>query len=303
MNANNTNSISFFIHFHLRNSMTLFLSMGIIALAACSSAPKNQGEIYDLRNRAESRLEQGNKLADQGSLEAALVFLEEAFQFAVMSDDPSLRVRTNLSRSNVLFSLGRRDEAVSGWDKALDEAVQMGNRELIAICRIHSNRGKLLSSAGTTEAQSIRDEVSRDLAQIKSDQLYVAFAWMVVGLAEKELGHFAQAETAMRRSLNIHEKERNFELAAYDWFLIASFRSLSGNYTGAQQALEMAIDYDRRVENSWGLANDWRALGDVYKKAGNREASRSAYIRAAEIFRAAGFEEVAEETLSRIGDT
>ena len=290
----------FLIRLHSRNSLTLFLSLGIIALAACSSAPKNQGEIYDLRRRAETRLDQGNKQADQGNFETALVFLDEAFQFAVLADDPSLRVRTNLSHSNVLFSLERRDEAVLGWNEALGEAEQMRNQELMAISRIHINRGKLLSTNGKAEAQSIREEVSRDLTLIKSDQLYVAFAWMVVGLAEKELGQYAQAEATMRRSLNIHEKARNNELAAYDWYLIASFRSLSGNYTGARQALETAINYDRRVENSWGLANDWRAMGDVHKKAGDIDASRAAYTRAAEIFRALGHEAAADETLSRI---
>ena len=271
-----------------------------LLLAACSSAPKNQGEIYDLRRRAESRLDQGNKQADQGNLETALVFLDEAFQFAILADDPSLRVRANLSRSNVLFSLENRDEAVRGWYEALGEAERMRNQELIAISRIHINRGRLLSADGKAEAQSIRDEVSRDLALIKSDQLYIAFAWMVVGLAEKELGQYAQAETTMRRSLNIHERAQNFELAAYDWFLIASFRSLSGNYGGARQALETAINYDRRVENSWGLANDWRALGDVHKKAGDSEASRAAYTRAAEIFRALNHEAAAMDTLARI---
>jgi tetratricopeptide (TPR) repeat protein len=140
------------------------------------------------------------------------------------------------------------------------------------------------------------------LPQIKSDKLYIAFAWTVIGLAEKELGQYAQAEAAVKQSLSIHEKALNYELAAYNWYLIGSFRSLSGNYGGAKLALDMAIDYDRRVENSWGLASDWRAMGDVQRTAGNGEASRAAYTRAAGIFRALGDEEAAQETLSRIAE-
>jgi len=243
-------------------------------LAACSTAPKNTGETSDLRRRAESQLELGNKRANHGNLDDALVFLNEAWRLAVATDDPGLRVRSGLSRGNVLFSLGQGDEAAAGWRDALAEATQMGSQELAAVCRIHISRGRLLSPDGRAQAQSIRDEVSRDMAQIRSEQQYAAFAWTVIGIAERELGRYAQAEAALRRSLDIHQRDRNLELAAYDWFLIASFRSLSGDYGGARQALEAAIDLDRLVENSWGLANDWRAMGDVQTKAGNRDSAR-----------------------------
>ena len=273
-----------------------------LLLSACSTAPKKTGETYDLRRRAESQLELGNKQANHGNLDNALLFLNEAWRLAALTDDPGLRVRTGLSRGNVLFSLGHRDEAAAGWNDALAEASQMGNGELAAVCRIHISRGRLLSPNGGEQAQSVRDEVSRDLTLIKSERQYVAFAWTVVALAERELGRYAAAETALRRSLDIYEKDFNLELAAYSWFLIASSRSLSGNYGGARQALEAAIAFDRRVENSWGLANDWRAMGDVQTKAGNREAARTAYTRAAEIFRALGYEEAAAAAISRIGE-
>jgi tetratricopeptide (TPR) repeat protein len=111
---------------------------------------------------------------------------------------------------------------------------------------------------------------------------------MVSGLAERELDRYREAEAALKRSLEIHEKDLYLEQAAYDWFLIASFRSLDGNYEGARQALESAMILDRRVENSYGLATDWRALGDVFKKAGKNAESREAYHRSAEIFRTLG---------------
>ena len=272
----------------------------LLLISACSTQPKNPGVTYNLRRQAESQLSQGNKQADRGELGQALSLLEDAMQLAVASDDPGLRVRVGLSRGNVLFSLGRREEAAEAWNNALGEAESIGDRELTAVSRIHIARGRLLSSGGeSAAAESVRDEVTRDMAQVRSDQLYTAFAWMVIGLAEKELGRYAQAETALRRSLEIHEKDRNFELAAYDWFMIAFFRSLAADYRGARQALEMAIDFDRRVENSWGLASDWRALGDVNRKAGDHDAAQTAYSRAAQIFRAMGNREAAEETLSR----
>lgn len=261
--------------------------LSFLLLCACSSAPQNPGEVYDLRNRSESQLDLGNKEADRGNYETALLIVDEARRIAVSVDDQGLRIRTGLSRGNMLFALGRGEEAAVAWENALEEAERLGHPELVAVSRVHKARGRLLSDGGAASAQAVREEVNGEMAVIK-DTLYTAFAYMVTGLAEKELGRYAEAEAALNRSLAIHEKARNLEQAAYDWYLIASFRSLAGNYNGARQALESAMALDRRVENSYGLATDWRALGDVLKKAGQSEEARQAYLRSAEIFRALG---------------
>jgi tetratricopeptide (TPR) repeat protein len=250
-----------------------------------------------MRKDAEVQLEQGTRLADRGDYETALVFINEANRLAIITDNSSLLIRSELSLGNVLFALGSAQDAAEAWNKALEEAVFTGNKELAAVCRVYIARGKLLSQGA---AQSVRDEVNRELPQIKSDEMYTAFAWTVIGLAEKELGRHTAAEDAVKRALAIHVKTASLELAAYDWFMIASFRSLSGNSGGALKALESAIEYDRRTENSWGLANDWQALGDVQKKAGNRDAANAAYTRAAAIYRALGNNEAAEKTLGRV---
>ena len=286
-------------HSPLPTPCSLFLCCLLSALCSCSSPPKNSGYKYDTRNDAEVQLEMGNRQADRGGYDTALVFINEAVRLAVITDDPGLLVRARLSLGNAHFSQGNTETAFESWNRALEEAELAGNRELAAVCRVHIARGKLLSPGGKDAAQAIRNELTRDLAQIKSDKRYVAFAWIVIGLAEKEMGRYAAAEEAVKRALAIHEKARSFDLAASDWFMIASFRSLSGNSGGALKALESAIEYDRRTENSWGLANDWQAVGDVQRKAGNHDAARAAYRRASEIFRAVGNGEAAERALAR----
>lgn len=264
--------------------------------AACSSTAPSSGEAYGMRNRAESQLEQGIKQADRGDYSGAMILLNEGKRLAVAADDPVLRVRLDLSRGNVLFDQGQREDAAAIWESALGEAEKWGNQELAAVSRIHQARGRLLAARGDrANAQSVRDAVNREMPLVKN-RLYTAFSWLVIALAEKELGRSAEAEAAVKSALDIHEKDTYLEQAAYDWFLIASFRSLSGNYSGAQQALESAMALDRRVENSYGLATDWRALGDVLKKAGKTAESRAAYFRSAEIFRSLGNETAAAET-------
>jgi len=264
--------------------------------ALCSSAPKDTGDVNKTRKDAEVQLEQGNAAADRGNYSAAVVFVNEARRLAVITDNSSLLIRAGISLGNVLFAMGNAEGASEAWNKALDEAEFAEYRELAAVCRVHVARGKLISQSA---AQSVRDEVTRELAGIKTEPMYIAYAWTVKGLAEKEMGRYAAAEDDVKKALAIHEKERSLELAAYDWFMIASFRSLSGNPAGAIKALESAIEYDRRTENSWGLANDWQAMGDVQKKAGNQKASRAAYSRAAAIFRALGSADAAEKALKR----
>jgi len=263
---------------------------------ACSSAPKNTGDVYDMRKDAEVQIEMGNAQADRGNYDTALVFINEAMRLAVITDNSSLLIRSGISLGNVLFELGNTEDAFKAWNKALEEANLTGKNEFAAVCRVYIARGKLLSRDA---AQSVRDDVNRELALLKSDEMYIALAWTVIGLAEKELGRYDAAEDAVKRALAIHEKNHSLELAAYDWFMIASFRSLSGNSGGAIRALENAIEYDRRTENSWGLANDWQALGDVQKKAGNLDAAGAAYSRAANIYRAIGNAEAAERALKR----
>jgi tetratricopeptide (TPR) repeat protein len=274
----------------------------VIGFIACSSAPKRPEEIHTVRYAAETQLELANQAADRGYYSQALDLLAEARRLAVNVDDPPLRIRTGLSLGNILFFLGRRDEADEAWQAALVEADQAGNGELAAICRIYQARGELLAiiagdgAGGGTggDAADIRNRVQRELGAVKTDKLAAALGWTVIGLAEKELGRYKEAESALKKALDIHDSERYLEQAAYDWYLIASVRSVAGSYETALAALREAIILDRRSENSHGLGKDWLAMGDVYTKAGKGSEAAAAYGRAAAIFRSEGFEVDAE---------
>ncbi|MCL2558094.1 MAG: hypothetical protein FWE09_06410 [Treponema sp.] len=282
---------------------TIALALLALALfAGCSTQPRNQGEITDMRRQAEAQLGRGNRQADRSEPEGALFFIEDALRLAILADDSGLRARAGLSLGNALFALGLESEARAAWAEALAEAESSGSRELVALARSHAARGALFSAitarSGAAVAQSVVEELARERPHLR-DPLFVAFSWTVEALALGELGRFAQAEAASARSRATHERARLFELAAFDWFMIASFRSRSGDLPGARAALEASIELDRRVENSWGLAASWRALGDVQTRAGNREAAAAAYARSAGIFSALGHEAAAQDALSR----
>ena len=272
----------------------------LLILAACSTAPKKPPAVLTLRNAAASQLELANREADRGGYETALDMAAEARRLAVTADDPPLRIRTALALGNVLFFLGRDDEADASFRQALAEAEAITNRELAALSRIYLARARLLSltavtgSAVTADSVSagigdIRSRVQAELASIKDDKMGIALGWTIIGLAEKELRRWTEAEAALKKALAIHEGLVVLEQAAYDWYLIASVRSVAGRFDEAIIALNEAIAFDRRAENSYGLGKDWRALGDVYRKAGRAADADAAYARSGEIFAAMGF--------------
>jgi len=261
---------------------------------SCSSQPKNQGDINNLRVQAETLLESGNRETGKGNYDNALVLINESKRLATLADDSSLIIRSSLSRANVVYSLGRADEAFTEWEQAVAEAQKLGNGELLSAARIYFARGELIS--GRTSAQSVLNVVDSEQPNIKSNQLYIGISWQVRGLALRSLGSYKEAEDAFMRSSEIHEKNLYFENASYDWYSIASSRSLSGDLNGAIQALEKSIEIDRRIENSWGIAASWRAMGDVYRKAGREQDALEAYNRSISIYRAMGNEYEVSQT-------
>ena len=283
---------------------SLLITLSSLLIISCSSAPKKPTEIFSERIIAANQLNLANQTANQGRYEDALLIIGEARRLALGTDDPSLRIKTTMGRANILFALGRHAEAFKEWEIAADEGDVSEEPVLAALARIYTIRGELVLLANETEmsdhsaraaAERCKTRVTGEMLNVKSDSLSTATGYVTLGMAEKQLRSWVEAENAVKRALEIHEKNRCLEDAAYDWFLIASIRSLAGNYTTALEALRMAISFDRRAENGFGLASSWQAMGDVYKKSGQIEESGKAYRRALDIYRAINLSAKAEE--------
>jgi len=294
--------------------IVFFLITFLLIIASCSSAPKNPEDIDVLRSQAEFWLKSANSNAGQGKFKEALIQLDDAKRNAVLTDDSSLIIRTCLSRGNVLFSLGRSDEAFAEWNRAIAEADRYGDAELKSVSRVYFSRGELLSGRLQANPQSqmrieelakiVLKKLEDESSNIKSNRLYIAFSWQVRGLAHRALGEYSEAEDAFKRSLDIHIKDKNMEDASYDWYVIASIRSLWAGKTAQDvlNALEASLAIDRRIENSWGIAASYRAMGDVYQKAGKRSEALAAYSRAKEIYAMLGNTDELAEIEKRIGN-
>ena len=267
---------------------SIFMVVMVLLFISCSSAPKRPAQITTTYNLAVNQLDSANVESERGNYKLAGILLEEVWKLAVSIDSVELRVLTQLSQGNLAFYQNNQEIAESMWNAALVESEKDHNEELIALSKIYKTRGILSWGAAENkdkDAQKVIDIVSDRMGILKkSNQLYLAYAWMLMGFAKKQLGQWQQAESYFKTSLKIHEDMLYLELAAYDWYAIASVRSVAGQYEQAVKAMQNAIDFDRRAENSFGLGSDYLALGDIYKKAGQKELSEEAFKRSKEIF-------------------
>ncbi len=274
----------------------LALAAAALPLAGCSSAPKRPPEVFTNRNAAAGQIDLANRSAARGDYVNAQLFLVEAWNLAVSTDDPETRVRVLLARGNVYYNSGDTERAVADWGAALAESGEAGNESLASTARVYLARSTLAEGSGiqglTEEERKARATealatVRREIGSIKGNQLYTAFAWKVEGLCYKELGEWKVAEDAVKKAADIHDGRHYLEDAAYDWYLIASIRSKSGNLPAARSAMNKALSFDRRAENANGLGMDWLAIGMIEEKAGNKEKALEAYRRSGDIFRSA----------------
>ena len=275
-----------------------FILLLLLLFASCSSAPKRPVEIFAIQSMAETNITLANKEADQGNYSEALTLLNEAWRLAVASDRPALRIRVNLAQANSLYALGQTAEAERLWQNVEQEANSAGESLFASASRIYRARSMLMSGAISPELTLALTLNEQD--RLKKDRLFTALNWTVKGMAEKELGRYADAEKSVMNALAIHEKDRYLEQAAYDWYLIASIRSVAGNYREALEALDSALSFDRRAENTFGLAMNWAAKGEVYRNMGDEDSAAHAWRRSAEIFRVIDRQAQAREMERRI---
>ena len=282
---------------HIRYYSPVFF-LSVLLIAGCSSVPKRPPEVFSIQSMTDTLIGLATKEADQANYAEALVILTEAWRLAVTTDRPALRIRVNLARASTLYSLGRIEEAESIWRRSEIEADFTGEPLLGSATRIFRARSLLL--AGRADPEETLALVLEEQGKLKQDKLLYAMSWTVKGMAEKELGRYADAEKSIMNALSIHVKDNYLEQAGYDWYLIASVRSVAEDYKGAMDALSHAINYDRRAENTFGLAMDWAARGDVYLKMENARGANRSWNRSAEIFRAMDKEAMAREVESRV---
>lgn len=275
------------------------LAVLIICVTACSSAPKRTMERLEITNSAYNRLEVGTQELSRGEYDSARNDFDSAYNLALSVDNNELITKVCLSKMSFSMAVGDNN-AKAFLEEARSYAKDAENSaKLLAICSLYEARILLLEE---TEASLARaGKLCADCEdEIKKDPQYLAYLYRTRGeilIAQK---NYAESIKQFSNAADLHTKERYLSEIALDWYFMAKAYSSLNKGQEAVKALENAVKYDRLDENTAGLGADYYALAVVYKNgnAGVADINKSKEYaeRSAKIYKAGGFEELAEKS-------
>jgi tetratricopeptide (TPR) repeat protein len=278
----------------MRSSKLGFAALLAALLAfSCSSAPKTPPVIYEGRNQAAQFIQLGAKALRENSMASARTFYTEAYRLYTAYDEAEGRIRA-------LDGLGRLPDASTSelWGTASRIADESGDKKLVALSALLNAELELWKGTEDGARAALTASLSGAdlLSGLSKDR---ARALRLAGTAAKTLGDYPAALSHLDEAAGLDRKEKAFAEHASDRYLTASVYSKAGNYTAAKSALMEALASDRRAEHAAGIGGDYYALALVEEKFGDSAVAAGYFTRAAEVFRAARFEDRALEAEQR----
>jgi tetratricopeptide (TPR) repeat protein len=255
--------------------------LAAVMMAGCSSAPKKQDQLFDLRNRAAETAKFGNDAFRKGDLEQAMRLFTLALALNAAADSRAGLVDSYNSVGKVHLARGAGDEAVRHFQEALRIAEDMADPGLIAQSR--NSLGEAAFAAADFAGALALFGQALDTHGLGGQTRAVILHNQ--GAALRRLGRTAESGEKFEAALRINSRYKNWFEAASNSYMLASLRSEAGNASGALALARQALRYDRRVENSRGIAKDYVALGRITAKSGDEARALEHYERAVLVLR------------------
>jgi len=250
-------------------------------LVSCSSAPKNQDQVFEQKNRAAELARFGNDYYRKGDLDQAQRFFTMALAYNAAADNRAGLAETYNSLGKVALARGANDEATRQFAEALRIGEELGDPSLVA--KAQNNFGEAAFARGEFVASLelfVKALAARGLAE--TDRAVMLHNQ---GSALRRLGRSPEAEALFREALAINVREKVWSEAASNYYMLASVESERGQYARAEDMAREALASDRKVENSRGIANDYVALGRLAARAGDSEKALDYFGRAVLVYR------------------
>jgi transcriptional regulator with GAF, ATPase, and Fis domain/tetratricopeptide (TPR) repeat protein len=261
-----------------------------------------------------------------GERERELADLRELAEIAEALDDPGLSAEAALREASFLDATGKKREAVSRYDQALDLVRRAGDRR--AEARIHSRRAMATLLLGDFEASIAELSRSLELARAEGDRPQEAETCQAIGvgcyfrarydealaslaralsirrdlgeehragalesnigLVHFDRGDFEAAEERFRASLRIFKKVGLRRGEAVNLVNLGLTHSEMGRYERAIDFIGEALRIRRELGDRWGEGTDLGNLGMVYVRLGRFERAVPLLEEALEIARKSG---------------
>lgn len=231
----------------------------VLAVAACSSAPKGAGPVYAKRDQAAQYEKQGDSVFAAGNYPDAMSFYRQALETNVSIDnDPGIIVSRN-AIGKTYAAAGDAKDARDEFEAALSLARRLGSPVLQA--QSLAFLAELDLAAGRSDEAMAGLAAARTLAA--GDEATTAVIDHDQGIAYKQKGEYPKALECLDRAAAVNLKLGRRAEYASNQYLIASVRLKSGDPAGARRAAATALAADKEIENSLSIATDYYALGKI----------------------------------------
>ncbi len=272
----------------------LCIAWAIVFLSlSCSTAPKNNGPIYQKRNQAADYGKQADSLFAAGNYPDALSFYRRALENNISIDHDEGVIVSRNAIGRTYAASGLAAEAKEEYDKALALAKRLKRPALQA--QSITGKAELLLSAGKTkEALALLAE-AQPLAS--GDEASMAIIHHNYGIAYKQEGNYPEAITRLNLAMILNIKLKRLTETASNYYLLSSVHLKAGNLREARLYAQRALQADKKIENSMSIASDYYALGKISLAEGKDE---EAYFSFEKAFSIALVQNMAHESLRNI---
>ena len=173
--------------------------------------------------------------------------------------DQQISVRLRLGQ--VLELVGRWTDAVEAYQRALDQAEQLGDRQAQARC--HTAAGELFRKRSHYDEASHRLERAREIFEELNDAAGVGQVLHYAGSLSAHRGDLAAARTLYELSLSIRRELGDQPQIASLLSNLAIVARSQGNYSLARTLTEESLEIRRTLGDRRGIAVSLNNLGNV----------------------------------------
>lgn len=263
--------------------LLLFFICVMLFFSGCSTTTKlKPGESVAKKNRAAEYAGFGSNYYDEAQYDQALDFFFLSLKQNILIDNDHGIIESYNSIGKTYLAAGKVDLAENYYKKAQEVAFMFNDPALIIRCK--NNQGEIYLAKGDFSAALATFTEAYTAIENPSKADDAAIILHNIGVANKRLGNFKDAETNLLKALELNEKNSKFKEMASDNYLLASIYSKTDQYSEALNYIDKALKIDKLIENSFGIAKDLFAKGLIQRKAGSPEEAYYTFKRDALIF-------------------
>ena len=288
----------------------LLLTSSTAAFTACSSGPKRQMYITTIQDSCKDSIETANAYILNGNYNRAEEVLEIAKNQALSIDNYDLLLSVALA--HVSLYLSYNPPLIEKAQVYLEKANGLvpstrKTEESEVLCAMAEARIHIAQNDIQNNYKKLIDKMDDAKKVFKANPYNHAQCDSILGDIYRLLGKYKEADKIYNEAAKLFTDSRYLSEIGITWYKIAQNHSQSGNKKAALEALNTAIYYDRCAENSMALGADYYIKAVILLKGtpneSERDQARKSLEHSAEIYKAAGLNDLAEKSTDLLRST